>query len=364
MTPLEAKLKRIIAIDGPMPVAQYMTLCLTDPLHGYYVTRDPIGAGGDFTTAPEISQMFGELIGLWAVTVWQQLGAPEGVHLVELGPGRGTLMADALRAARLVPGFLAAVSVDLVENSPVLRRRQRAALEGFEVKPVWHEHFAQIAHAPLIVIANEFFDAMPVHQAVRTPDGWHERMVGLDRDGSLTFALHPEPLAGFSALLQPSLRHASVGAIREWRSSESIAEIARRVVQTRGAALIIDYGEAQSSLGDTLQAVGRHRHAGVLDTPGEVDLTAHVDFAALGRAAAAAGARVCGPLTQRAFLTRLGIEMRAARLKASAPTRAPQIDAGLLRLTAGGTDGMGDLFKVLAVCDPQLGAVPGIEEGC
>jgi NADH dehydrogenase [ubiquinone] 1 alpha subcomplex assembly factor 7 len=361
MTPLEAELKRLIAIDGPMPLTQYMALCLTDPVHGYYVTRDPFGAGGDFTTAPEISQMFGELIGLWTASVWLQLGAPDRVHVVELGPGRGTLMADALRAARVVPGFAAAARIDLVETSPLLRRRQKAALEIFADRMRWHQHFGDVSGAPLIVIANEFFDALPVHQTVRTPDGWHERMVGLDRDGQLTLALHPEPLLGFERTLPPSLRRAPLGAVREWRSDELVVEIAQRVVQARGAALIIDYGEIESGLCDTLQAVGRHRHVSVLQTPGEVDLTAHVDFAALGRAAAKTGARVCGPLAQGAFLARLGINERAAALKAASPGRAREIDAGLARLTADGPDGMGDLFKVIAIADQQLGLLPGLD---
>jgi NADH dehydrogenase [ubiquinone] 1 alpha subcomplex assembly factor 7 len=361
MTSLETELKRLIAIDGPMPLTQYMALCLTDPVHGYYVTRDPFGAGGDFTTAPEISQMFGELIGLWTAAVWLQLGAPDRVHVVELGPGRGTLMADALRATRVVPGFAAAARIDLVETSPLLRQRQEAALECFAHSIAWHPHFADVSGAPLIVIANEFFDALPVHQTVRAADGWHERMVGLDREGQLTLALHPEPLLGFEATLPPSLRRAPLGAIREWRSDELMVEIAQRVVQARGAALIIDYGEIESGLGDTLQAIGRHRYASVLKTPGEVDLTAHVDFAALGRAAAKAGAHVWGPRTQGAFLTRLGINERAAILKAASPVHACEIDAGLARLTAEGPDGMGDLFKVLAIADRQLGALPGLE---
>ena len=359
MTPLEAELRRLIAIDGPMPLTQYMARCLTDPVHGYYVTRDPFGAAGDFTTAPEISQMFGELVGLWTASVWLQLGAPDRVHVVELGPGRGTLMADALRAARVVPGFSAAARIDLIETSPLLRQRQKAALETFADRIAWHQHFAEISGAPLIVIANEFFDALPVHQIVRAPDGWHERMVGLDGDGRLMLALHPEPLIGFEATLPPSLRGAPLGATREWRSDELIVEIAQRVVQARGAALIVDYGEIESGLGDTLQAVGRHRHAGVLETPGEVDLTAHVDFAALGRAAARAGARVCGPLTQGSFLMRLGINARAANLKAASPARAAEIDAALARLTAAGA--MGDLFKVIALADRQLGPLPGLE---
>jgi len=361
-TPLEVEIRRIIAVDGPMPVATYMALCLGHPVHGYYATRDPFGGGGDFTTAPEISQMFGELIGLWAAAVWHEMGAPDGLALVELGPGRGTLMADALRAVRVMPAFRAALSVHLVETSPVLQHMQHERLAGSGSPVIWHRHVAELTDAPMIVIANEFFDALPIHQAVRAADGWHERMIGVGPDGALAFALHPDPIRGLDAMLPEELAAAPIGSLYEWRSHEDIVELARRLVRRGGVALVIDYGHAASAAGETLQAVGRHAFADPLAAPGEVDLTAHVDFAALARAAEGAGARVHGPIGQGEFLRRLGIETRAAALKAAAtPTQAAEIDAALARLTGGGRDAMGELFKALAIADPKLGALPAFD---
>jgi len=362
MTPLEAELRRIIAADGPISVATFMGLCLGHPVHGYYTTRDPFGRGGDFITAPEISQMFGELIGLWAAAVWQAMGAPAQVALVELGPGRGTLMADALRAARVVPAFAAALDVHLVETSPVLQRRQQEILAASGVPIAWHREFASVRSGPLIIIANEFFDALPVHQAVKTERGWHERMVGVGPDDRLTFALHPDPIPGFAAVVSEPVAKASAGALYEWRSGDVVAELARRVARDGGAALVVDYGHSESVLGETLQAVGRHGFADPLAAPGEVDLTAHVDFAALARMAQAAGARVHGPVTQGDFLRRIGIEARAAALRdTAAAAQATDVDAALARLTGGGRDSMGELFKATAFADPKLGALPGFD---
>jgi NADH dehydrogenase [ubiquinone] 1 alpha subcomplex assembly factor 7 len=362
MTPLEAELRRIIAADGPMSVATFMALCLGHPVHGYYMTRDPFGRGGDFITAPEISQMFGELIGLWVAAVWQMMGSPAQVALVELGPGRGTLMADALRATRVVPAFAAAVRVHLVETSPVLERRQQESLAALKMPISWHRDFAAVPDGPLILIANEFFDALPVHQAVKTPSGWHERMVGVGSDGKLAFALHPDPMPGFATIAPGLPANAPPGAVFEWRASDIAADIARRIAQHGGAALIIDYGHGESALGETLQAVGRHGFADPLATPGEVDLTAHVDFAALARTAAGAGTRVRGPISQGEFLRRLGIEARAAALRATATTaQAADIDAALARLTGSGRESMGELFKAMAFADPKLGALPGFD---
>jgi NADH dehydrogenase [ubiquinone] 1 alpha subcomplex assembly factor 7 len=361
MTPLEAELRRIIAADGPMSVATFMGLCLGHPVHGYYTTRDPFGRAGDFTTAPEISQMFGELIGLWAAAVWQAMGAPARLALVELGPGRGTLMADALRAARVMPAFATALDVHLVETSPVLQRRQQETLAAFGVPLAWHGELAAVPDGALIVIANEFFDALPVHQAVKTPSGWHERMVGLGPDDKLAFALHPDPIPGLAALVPESVAGAPTGAVFEWRSGDVASEIARRVAAHGGAALVIDYGHGESAVGETLQAVGRHGFADPLATPGEVDLTAHVDFAALARAARAAGARVHGPVSQGAFLRRLGIEARAAALRAKATAaQAADIDAALARLIGSG-GAMGESFKAMALADPKLAALPGFD---
>jgi NADH dehydrogenase [ubiquinone] 1 alpha subcomplex assembly factor 7 len=359
MTPLEAEIRQAIAIDGPMPVARFMALCLGHPVHGYYVTRDPFGAGGDFITAPETSQMFGEIIGLWAAAVWAAMGTP-AVRLIELGPGRGTLMADALRAARVVPGFRAALSIDLVETSPVLRQRQQQALAGLDRPLAWHRDLDEVPPGPAIVIANEFFDALPVHQAVRAADGWHERMVGVDRSGALAFGLAPDPIADF-ARLAPGLAQAPPGAVFEWRPDHLAVALARRLARDGGAALIIDYGHAVSAAGDTLQAVGAHAAADPLARPGEIDLTAHVDFAALCAAARRGGARWHGLLPQGQFLHRLGIATRADRLKAAAsPAQAAAIDAAAQRLT-GPAPGMGELFKVAALAHPAIPALPGFE---
>jgi NADH dehydrogenase [ubiquinone] 1 alpha subcomplex assembly factor 7 len=362
MTPLAAEIRRMIAVDGPISVATFMALCLGHPEHGYYTTRDPFGRAGDFITAPEISQMFGELIGLWAASVWQMMGAPARLGLVELGPGRGTLMADALRASQVVPAFAAALDVHLVETSPALRRRQRETLAGIGIPLAWHRDLADVPDVPLIVIANEFFDALPVHQAVRTSTGWHERMVGIGPDDRLVFALHPDPIPGLAALMPDTVAAPPTGAVYEWRSGDVAADIARRVVKHSGAALVIDYGHVESAVGETLQAVGHHGFADPLTNAGEVDLTAHVDFAALARTAQAAGARVHGPLRQGEFLRRLGIEARAATLRAKATAaQGAEIDAALARLTGAGREAMGELFKAIAFADPKLGALPGFD---
>jgi SAM-dependent MidA family methyltransferase len=363
MTPLEAELREIIAADGPMSVASYMRLCLAHPAHGYYATRDPFGRGGDFITAPEMSQMFGELLGLWAAAVWQMMGSPARVALVELGPGRGTLMADALRAARVVPAFAAALDVHLVETSPVLQRRQQQALAGQDVPIAWHEDFAAVPDEPLIVIANEFFDALPVHQVVKTERGWHERLVGIGADGQLTFALHPDPIPRFMPIAPDVATSAPVGAVYEWgRTVLPIGEAASRIAKDGGAALIVDYGHTKAGLGETLQAVGRHGFVHPLTTPGEVDITTHVDFSALERAVKMDGTRVHGPISQGDFLRRLGIEARAAALRAKATAaQAADIDAALVRLTGSGRESMGELFKAMAFADPRLGALPGFD---
>jgi NADH dehydrogenase [ubiquinone] 1 alpha subcomplex assembly factor 7 len=358
MTPLEVELRRLIALDGPMPVARYMGLCLGHPAHGYYVTRDPLGRAGDFVTAPEISQMFGELIGLWAAAVWQAMGQPARVDLVELGPGRGTLMADALRAAKVMPGFRAALAVHLVETSPVLVRHQRAALADIEVS--WRHDIAELPQRPAIIVANEFFDALPVHQAVKAADGWHMRMVGLGPGDTLAFMVAPDPLPRFDTFLSAEPGAAPTGAVYEWRAEFKVEELAKRLVRHGGAALIIDYGHTTTAFGATLQAVRAHGFADPLAEPGEADLTAHVDFAALERVGAQAGARVHGPVPQGQFLHRLGIAKRAAQLRANATARqAADINTALGRLTGSGQ--MGELFKVVAFADPKLGALPGFD---
>jgi NADH dehydrogenase [ubiquinone] 1 alpha subcomplex assembly factor 7 len=360
-SPLENEIRRLIAVAGPIPVAEYMRIALTHPQHGYYLTREPIGARGDFITAPEISQMFGELIGLWTVAVWRQMGVPENVRLIELGPGRGTLMNDALRAAKIAPDFLAAVVVHLVEISPRLRELQQQRLESFDLPIFWHCALADVPDGPGILVANEFIDALPIHQAVKQSDGWHERVVQIGPNGEFVLGIADDPLPHFDRTLPRELRHSPEGSVYEWRPDALALDLARRA-RRGGAALIIDYGHAHHGLGETLQAVAQHSFADPLRAPGCVDLTAHVDFMALAQSAELVGARVHGPVWQRDFLYRLGIERRAAALKAqAAPDKAADVDAALSRLTATGSGGMGDLFKVLAIVDPGLGPLAGFE---
>jgi len=359
-SPLETEIRRLIAVAGPMSIAEYMRLCLTHPQYGYYVTRDPLGAHGDFVTAPEISQMFGELIGVWMVAVWQQMGSPENVRVVELGPGRGTLMNDALRAAKVVGDFHAALVVHLVEISPKLQQAQEQLLEGLGVPILWHSALAEVPSGPVIIIANEFIDALPAHQAVKRADGWHERVVEIAPSGELAIGIARDPLPHFEATLPRGLRQAPEGSVYEWRSDTVALEIGRRV-RSDGAALIIDYGHAWYGLGETLQAVAGHSFTDPLRAPGEADLTAHVDFAALAQSAQIIGGRIHGPISQRDLLRGLGIDKRAAALKTRAPERAAEIDQALARLTATGPRGMGELFKALAIADSKLGKLPGFE---
>ena len=360
-SPLESEIRRLIDVAGPMPVAEYMRLCLTHPQYGYYIDRDPLGAGGDFVTSPEISQMFGELIGLWMAAVWQQMGAPENIRIVELGPGRGTLMFDAVRAANVLQGFHNAIVLHLVEISPALQQLQERRLQDLDLAMFWHAALEEVPGGPSIIIANEFIDALPVHQAVRQADGWHERVVAVGPEGNLDFGVAREPLPFFEAAMPHELRRAPQGAIYEWRSDSVALELGRRA-RTGGAALIIDYGHAQFGLGDTLQAVAAHSFADPLRSPGRADLTAHVDFQALAQCAESMGASVYGPIRQRDLFLRLGIEQRAAALKASASREtADDIEIAFSRLIGEGSTGMGELFKALAIADPKLGSLPGFE---
>jgi NADH dehydrogenase [ubiquinone] 1 alpha subcomplex assembly factor 7 len=340
-TGLMAHLAGRVAAAGPLTVAAFMEEALFHPRWGYYATRDPLGARGDFVTAPEISQVFGELIGLWCVDLWRRLGAPDPVLLVELGPGRGTLLRDALRAARVVPDFLAAARLHLVERSPVLRAAQEEALGA---AAQWHDDFCTVPPGPLLLVANEFLDALPIRQFVRGADAWRERVVTCSGD-VLAFAEAPTGAA---------LEDAEPGAVREQRPAALVLarDLAARLARDGGAALVIDYGYWPGACGDTLQAVRRHRPHEVLAEPGSADLTAHVDFAAFADAAAAAGARVWGPVPQGVFLDRLGIEARAVRLIAAADAeQAHLIRSGCRRLVDPAE--MGRLFKALALTHPS-----------
>jgi SAM-dependent MidA family methyltransferase len=361
-SPLLSEIKRLIKSSGPMPVWRYMELCLMHPTLGYYVSRDPLGREGDFTTAPEVSQMFGELLGLWTASVWKSMGSPANFHLVELGPGRGTMMSDALRALRVVPPLYQSLSVHLVEINPVLRDKQRATLNG--VRNInWHDKVDDIPEGPTIVLANEYFDVLPIHQAVKSENGWHERVIELDENDTLDFGASPDPMPRFEVLLPPLVRAAPIGSVFEWRPDAEMMKIASRVRDQGGAALIIDYGHVRSEAGDTLQAIARHSFTDPLKAPGQADVTAHVDFQALARAAEDVGARAHGPVTQGDFLKRIGIETRALTLMAKAsPEVSEDISSALKRLVGGGRSGMGALFKVLGVSAPDIPSLPGLSD--
>lgn len=345
-----------------MPVWRYMELCLSHPQHGYYIARDPLGRAGDFITAPEISQMFGELIGLWAASVWRAMGSPPLLQFVEIGPGRGTMMADALRALKVLPQMCQAMHIHLVEINPALRLKQQANLG--DVRNIqWHNSFDTVPEGPSIILANEYFDVLPIHQMVKRTTGWHERTVIVNDDGNLAFSFNEHATPQFETLLPPLVRAAPEGAIFEWRPDAEIMKLATRVRDEGGAALVIDYGHTRSEAGDTLQALASHSYVDPLKLPGEVDLTAHVDFEALARASEDVGARIHGPVTQGEFLNRLGIQTRAAGLTAKAKPKAAQaVNDALKRLVDSGRGGMGSMFKVLSVSDPALEILPGLTD--
>jgi NADH dehydrogenase [ubiquinone] 1 alpha subcomplex assembly factor 7 len=359
MNALEKEIRALIESEGPLPVSRYMSLCLGHPLHGYYMTRDPFGTAGDFVTAPEVSQMFGELLGIWCAEVWRIIGEPRPARLVELGPGRGTLLADLLRAAKVVPEFRAALELHLVEISPALAEQQRNTLGSAGGAAQWHRSVDTLPEGPLIAIANEFVDALPIDQFARTDDGWHERKIGV-RDDRLVFALDAVPARIADGPL-PADVPAKPGAVLERRDLTPIRELARRLAANGGAALVIDYGHLRSAFGDTLQAVRAHRVADVLENPGETDLTAHVDFEQLGATAMQAGLRTFGPVSQGDFLRTLGIRLRADNLKRGTDAKTARlIDDAVARLTDP-SPGMGELFKVLAFAHPELSASPGFD---
>ncbi len=360
---LACKLERRILENGPISVAGFMEACLLDPEFGYYRRHLPIGRGGDFITSPEVSQMFGELIGLWCVEVWRAMGAPSPFKLIELGPGRGTLMADALRAARVEPDFQRALSLHLVEACVPLARLQAECLKPFGIGVTWHETLDELPPAPALVIANEFIDCLPTRQFMRRGDAWYERCIGLDDAGGLAFGVSPSPILDGSGQKIRALRlGASHGDIFETRplAERLAASLGDRAARHLLAALIIDYGHVTSAPGDTLQAVRSHRYADPLAAPGEADLTAHVDFAALARAATAHGLDVWGPLSQRGFLLALGLAKRAERLLADANAeQAKAVVSGARRLV--GREQMGEIFKVIALTSPGLTAPPGLD---
>jgi NADH dehydrogenase [ubiquinone] 1 alpha subcomplex assembly factor 7 len=338
---LRARIAARIRAQGPLTVAQYMDMALWDPAQGYYATRDPLGARGDFITAPEISQVFGELIGAWLADFWQRSGAPDPVALCELGPGRGTLMADALRAAETLPAFRKAIRLHLIEAGAALREAQRKTLGA--ANPSWHRNFADLPDGPLLLVANEFLDALPIRQFERRADGWHERRIGLGTGDGLAFATDARPDPGF-------VRPWPLGSVAEERpAAEQLARaVGTRIVRHGGAALFLDYGYFPAAPGDTFQAVAHHRYADPLTDPGASDLTTHVDFAAFAHAAELAGARAWGPVAQGRFLESLGIAARVERLGAGKDAAAAEsIRTAARRLIEPAQ--MGSLFKALAL---------------
>ncbi|HEX6114735.1 MAG TPA: SAM-dependent methyltransferase [Geminicoccaceae bacterium] len=357
MSGVQTELFAAIRREGPLSVARFMSLALHHPTSGYYRRRDPLGPQGDFVTAPELSQAFGEVVGAWLAQTWLDLGRPAPFRLVELGPGRGTLLVDALRATRTVAGFHAGLRLHLVETSERLRAAQARRLAGFD--PSWHARFGEVPSGPLLVIANEFFDALPVHQLVATAHGWVERCVDLDAEGRLSFRLGERGSPHGADL--PEAPPGTVAEVSPART-ELARAIGRRIAADGGVALVIDYGAwAEGPTGDTLQATRRHAPCDPLDAPGTADLTTHVDFGALAGAAAAGGASVYGPVPQGTFLTTLGIHLRTAKLiERATPDQQRALRAALFRLTD--ASAMGELFKVLVLAASGAPAPPGFQQ--
>ncbi len=359
-TALGEKIKAIIQANGPISVTDYFSLCLADPDYGYYRTREPFGRSGDFVTAPEVSQLFGEMIGVFIVHAWQRHGAPTGVRLVEIGPGRGTMMADMLRViARLAPPLFENMTIHLVETSERLSDVQQETLAAYAGQIQWHQDFDDVPPGFTLIAANELFDAIPFRQFVKTPTGFRERMVGIDADDELSFGAG---VAGIDPALLPeqasSMPVGTMFEIAPARQSVMLA-ISERLKRLGGTALALDYGHLVTGFGDTLQAVRMHEFDPPLAHPGEADLTSHVDFQALAETAVSAGLHVNGMLRQGDFLVGLGILERAAALGRDREPRTQQIiQTAVDRLAGEGEGKMGELFKVMAVSYPSVDLMP------
>ena len=360
-TPLALKLKALIRAKGPITVTEYMQACLQDPEHGYYRTKTAIGRRGDFITAPEISQVFGELIGLWCVVVWRQMGQPASFKLIELGPGRGTLMADALRAAKMAPGFLKAAEIALVETSAVLKQEQEQRLCAQAASVQWFDSLDGVPYGPSIIIGNEFLDTAAPAQFVATEHGQAIRRVGLDTRDRLQFVARPGPA------VQAGDPPSDLGPVKELQFFDSVANgVGLRAGHAPQAVLLVDYGHIASEQGDSLQAVRAHHYEHPLTSPGEADLSIQVDFARAAEVMAQApcifddaAPPLCidGPVTQAEFLGSLGIIERAQKLMAANPTQANAIEMAVARLIA--PNGMGTRFKAMGVRSPSLPPLPG-----
>jgi len=368
MSNLLARLTRQIKAEGPISVAEYMTLCLLDPVDGYYPTRDPLGSDGDFITAPEISQMFGEIIGLWCIQSWKDMGSPSAVQLIEIGPGRGIMMSDILRAGQLDNGFLKAVRVSLIEASAALEAVQGKSLANAPCPVSWAADLSKIEAGPSIIIGNEFLDCLPIRQFIQKDRfagraGWQERMVMLDSEDRLSFGIAP---AAIPETLQDSLPAGQEDAKDDDlietcpAALQILDQIKARFETHAGRALFIDYGPETTEFGDTLQALKRHEKVGVFSDPGNTDLTARVDFAALSETANGLDMAVTAPVTQREFLSKLGVEMRAVALSRAKPDSKEKIARQLHRLTD--SDEMGELFKAVCFQSNGLGLPIGFRE--
>ncbi len=372
---LEELIKKRIRTSGAITIADYMSLALTHPEYGYYMQRDPLGKDGDFITSPEISQVFGEIIGVWLAHNWQLLGSPEEVALVELGAGRGTLMADILRATKNISGFHNSISVHLVEVSPTLKQKQWKTLAGKHERIEWHDSIDTLPQLPLLLVANEFFDALPIRQFIKHNDGWHERMIDIV-GGELTFTATKSSvippisfmptesiLAGLDEILGDTINYKNDdGKKNIIETCEPaimvIRQISEHIAANKGAALIIDYGYTQGSNGNTLQAIKYHSYHPVLNNIGSADLTAHVDFLALSQAAQSENVNIHGMVPQGAFLMRLGAGERTTSLcKISNHEQQQSLISGLARL-ADPTE-MGELFKVMAITSKQITQADG-----
>lgn len=350
-TPLEDIIKKKIRAQGPMNLADYMALCLGHPDHGYYMTRDPFGAKGDFTTAPEISQMFGEMIGAWIVDTWDRMGSPEKFILLECGPGRGTLMVDILRATKNVELFHNAMQLHLLESSSILKKLQAENLAQFDAN--WHDDLSTLPQGlPMIVIANEFLDALPVRQMILRDTGWKENVVNLDINDTL--CLHEiEADDEMKSALAPYLIPPKVGERVEVPVGPKsfLNDLINIIDKQSFTGLFIDYGFIHNVAGDTVQAMKKHAYCGILTTPGEADITAHVNFSEISQIGLSHNMTVHGPVPQGDFLTRLGISIRALHLMENADVlQRREIEASLKRLTGKNTEAneMGALFKVIA----------------
>ncbi len=359
-TALAEKIKTWIRASGPITVMDYFALCLADPEFGYYQTRDPFGVAGDFVTAPEVSQLFGEMIGIYLVQAWQKHGKPDTVRLTEIGPGRGTMMRDMLRVIqKLAPALYEAATVHMVETSERLQRLQGQTLVEHKMKITWHTDFSDIPAGFMLSVANELFDAIPVRQYVKTPAGFCERLVALNETGELVFAIGT---AAIDPKLLPMPEQGQPdGTIFETSAARlAVMElIGHRLFEGKGSALIIDYGHVSTRFGDTLQAVLKHRHDPPLAHPGEADLTSHVDFEELANIARYCGIHVNGLMYQGDFLVGLGLLERAAALGRDKDALTQDaIRIAVERLAGSGAGNMGELFKVLAISSPRIDLSP------